>query len=82
MPYFKADYVYPVSSAPMRNAVVHTNKQGQIIMRRTQTFNRIVQLGILSGIMNKSKVPMPRVQFHKEITQGHPYDEYLITWMA
>ena len=31
MPYFKADYIYPISQAPMRGGVVHTNTLGDII---------------------------------------------------
>lgn len=35
MPYFKADFIYPVSGAAMPNGVVHTDNQGKII----QLFN-------------------------------------------
>lgn len=31
MPYFKADYIYPVSHAPIKNGVVHTDDTGEIL---------------------------------------------------
>ncbi len=54
MPYFKADYVYPVSSAPMRNAVVHTNKQGQIISVLDESASQAIEsseIAVFNGMI-------------------------------
>jgi len=55
--------------------------ENEIIMRRTQTFNSSMQLGVLRGIVQKSDMEFVRVTFHKEISQGADYDEYLIKWL-
>jgi aminodeoxyfutalosine deaminase len=31
MPYFKADYIYPVSHAPIANGIVHTTDSGEVL---------------------------------------------------
>jgi len=52
-----------------------------LTMRRTQTFHRELQLGLLEGLAYKSKAVAPRVSFSNEITNGAEFDEYRITWM-
>jgi hypothetical protein len=54
----------------------------EILMRRTQTFNRILQLGLLDTLIRKTKVLSPAVDFSKEVSKGNAYDEYLITWLS
>jgi cytosine/adenosine deaminase-related metal-dependent hydrolase len=31
MPYFKADYIYPVSHSPIANGIVHTTDSGEVL---------------------------------------------------
>jgi hypothetical protein len=50
-------------------------------MRRTQTFNSKLQLGLLTGLMEKCpKVSTVEVKYTKEIAKGDEFDEYLIQW--
>jgi hypothetical protein len=53
----------------------------RIVMRRTQTFNNQLQLGLLDGLARKSKVSGIKVDFCKEIELGDEHDEYEITWL-
>ncbi|MBC8112733.1 MAG: hypothetical protein H7Y04_16915 [Verrucomicrobia bacterium] len=52
-----------------------------ITMRRTQTFNRQLQLGLLDGLVRKSGVKGVKVDFMKNVETGDAFDEYLITWV-
>jgi len=53
----------------------------QIVMRRTQTFNGTLQLGLLDTLIRKTKVALPKVEMIKEVKNGDEFDEYKITWM-
>jgi len=52
-----------------------------ITMRRTQTFNSKLQLGLLDGLIRKSGVGGVKVEYIKEVEKGEPFDEYLISWL-
>jgi hypothetical protein len=54
---------------------------GKLIMKRTQTFNSKLQLGLLDGLIKKTGVEGVKVDYHKEIAQGAEFDEYIITWL-
>ena len=56
-------------------------EKNSIIMRRTQTFNRNLQWGLLDGLIRKSGVGGVKVDYAKSIETGAAYDEYLITWI-
>ncbi|TAH21668.1 MAG: hypothetical protein EAZ08_02905 [Cytophagales bacterium] len=50
-------------------------------MRRTQTFNSKLQLGLLRGLMEKCpKVKTVSVSYTKEIAKGDKFDQYLVRW--
>ena len=50
-------------------------------MRRTQTFNSKLQIGLLKGLIEKCEnVKEVEVGYVKEVAKGDAYDEYLITW--
>jgi len=51
-----------------------------IKMRRTQTFNSILQLGLLRGLVQKTGVLLVNVEYIKRVSEGAEFDEYLITW--
>jgi len=51
-----------------------------IVMRRTQTFNRTLQFGLLESLIFKSNVFSPLVELVSSIDKGDEYDEYLISW--
>lgn len=59
---------------------VLNSTEDSILMRKTQTFNATIQLGLLKGVIQKSGVEGVRVSFHSEVKQGAEYDEYLIKW--
>ena len=52
-----------------------------IIMRRTQTFNSTLQLGLLEGLIRKTKVFSPQVSYLKQVSEGDEFDEYKIAWL-
>lgn len=52
----------------------------EIVMRRTQTFNSTLQLGLLDTLIRKAKVFSPSVKLIKEVAAGDHYDDYQITW--
>jgi hypothetical protein len=50
-------------------------------MRRTQTFNSKLQIGLLTGLMEKCpKVSTVEVKYTKEVAKGDEFDEYLVHW--
>jgi hypothetical protein len=53
--------------------------KSSITMRRTQSFNRQLQLGLLDGLVRKSGVKSIKVDFTKSVDIGNEFDEYLIT---
>jgi hypothetical protein len=57
------------------------NEPKEIIMRRTQTFNGTLQLGLLDTLIRKTNATYPKVELIKEVELGHEYDEYRITWI-
>jgi len=57
----------------------HTEKS--ILMRKTQNFNAVLQIGLLDGLIRKSSVVGANVQFKQEVKLGAEFDEYLITWL-
>jgi hypothetical protein len=56
-------------------------EKSSVTMRKTQTFNRNLQLGLLDGLIRKSGVGGVKVDYSKSIEAGATYDEYLITWI-
>jgi hypothetical protein len=52
-----------------------------IVMRRTQTFNSKLQLGLLDGLIRKSGVGGVKVEYVKEIETGAEFDEYKVSWL-
>ncbi len=57
------------------------NGEKHIVMRRTQTFNSTLQLGLLEGLVRKTKVFSPRVSYVKMVEKGDEFDEYKVTWI-
>ena len=57
------------------------NEPKKIVMRRTQTFNGTLQLGLLDTLIRKTKVSLPNIDMVSEVSKGDEYDEYMITWM-
>ncbi len=58
-----------------------TDEPKRIVMRRTQTFNKQMQLGLLDGLARKSQASGIKVDFSKEIQLGDEFDEYEMTWL-
>lgn len=57
------------------------NRNRHIVMRRTQTFNSVLQLGLLRGLVQKTGVRLVEVKYLRSVAEGADYDDYLITWM-
>lgn len=64
-----------------RSYEVLDTTNNSILLRRTQTFNGKLQLGLLDGIIAKSGVLGLRVDFAEEVDKGAEYDVYNITWL-
>ncbi|OJJ14011.1 hypothetical protein BKI52_44910 [marine bacterium AO1-C] len=56
----------------------HTDNS--ILMRRTQTFNSQLQIGLLDGLIRKTKKSGVKVEYTKKVEDGADFDEYIITW--
>ena len=59
--------------------IIKTTPQS-ILLRRTQSFNRHLQLGLLDGLIRKSGAMGVKVDFVQSIDQGAEFDEYLVSW--
>lgn len=59
--------------------VSHTDKS--ILMRKTQNFNAVLQVGLLDALVRKSGVSGVRVDLNKEVRYGAEFDEYLVSWL-
>jgi hypothetical protein len=60
--------------------IVSENKDS-IVMKRTQTFNSKLQIGLLNGLVSKcALVKNIRVNYLKQVDKGDEYDEYIIQW--
>ncbi|MGB5931307.1 MAG: hypothetical protein WBH03_24215 [Cyclobacteriaceae bacterium] len=56
------------------------NEPKEIVMRRTQTFNGTLQLGLLDTLLRKTKAISPSVDMIEEVELGAEYDEYRLRW--
>ena len=55
--------------------------ENSIQMKRTQTFNSKLQIGLLKGLISKCpSVKNVSVNYVKEVQKGDEYDEYLVKW--
>jgi hypothetical protein len=59
--------------------VNHTDKT--ILMRKTQNFNAVLQIGLLDALVRKTGVAGVRVDLNSEVKRGAEYDQYLISWL-
>ena len=69
-----------VQDPKKRGWEILSHEEKSIIMRKTQTFNGVIQLGLLRSLIEKSGAERVRVTFHHEVSKGDDFDEYLITW--
>lgn len=65
-----------------RGLDIVSHAPGRIVIRRTQTFHSLVQVGIISCFIEKTGVPLPRVSYLHRLADGAPFDEYLVTWLV
>lgn len=59
--------------------VSHTDKS--ILMRKTQNFNAVLQIGLLDALIRKTGVSGVRVDLNSKVRIGAEYDQYLISWL-
>lgn len=55
---------------------------GCIIMRRTQTFNCVLQEGLLKSLVERSGVSLPGAEHIACTRQGAEFCDYAVTWMT
>jgi hypothetical protein len=53
----------------------------RVLMRRTQSFNCILQEGLLLSLLERTRVLMPGVTHVTCTRNGDPYCEYALTWL-
>ncbi|MDX2190819.1 MAG: hypothetical protein SFY32_13235 [Bacteroidota bacterium] len=63
-----------------RGWIMVSDSDHQIIMKRTQTFNSILQFGLLKGLVKKTGKTTVDVKLIKSVEAGDEFDEYLVTW--
>ncbi len=56
-------------------------KANFVVMQRTQTFNSVLQLGLLDGLIRKTGVSGIKVEYIKEVANGDEFDEYKVSWL-
>jgi len=59
--------------------LTHTDKS--ILMRKTQNFNAVLQIGLLDALIRKTGMSGVRVDLNSEVRIGAEYDQYLISWL-
>jgi hypothetical protein len=57
------------------------NSENRIVMRRTQTFNCLLQEGLLIRLLELTRVTMPVVKHERCTRKGDDYCDYALTWM-
>jgi hypothetical protein len=65
-----------------RGWVILEEADKSILMRKTQTFNTKLQLGLLDGLIRKSGAAGVNVDLVKDVENGAEFDEFLITWVT
>lgn len=55
---------------------------GCVLMRRTQTFNCVMQEGVLQALIERTGVTMPRVDHLRCTRRGDGFCEYEVRWLA
>lgn len=58
------------------------SNDGCVLIRRTQTFNCVLQEGVLLAIAEGTNVTMPRVEHLRCTRRGEPFCEYEVRWLA
>ncbi|TAH27066.1 MAG: hypothetical protein EAZ07_02195 [Cytophagales bacterium] len=53
----------------------------EIILKRTQTFNSILQFGLLKGLVKKTGKNAVEVSLRKSVSLADEFDEYVIKWI-
>lgn len=69
-----------IIDAKKRGWEIPEQSDNHIIMRRTQTFNRSLQFGILDELIRKTLVSNPVITYHNSLENGDEFDEYQINW--
>jgi hypothetical protein len=53
----------------------------RIVLRREQTYNGVLQMGLLDGLIRKSGVAGVKVKMLARVADGAEFDDYEITWV-
>jgi hypothetical protein len=70
-----------VQDPKKRGWEIVSSAEKSIVMRKTQNFNSVLQIGLLDGLIRKSGAHGVKVEFHQELSKGADFDEYIITWL-
>jgi hypothetical protein len=57
------------------------NSEGRVLVRRTQTFNCVMQEGVLLALIEGTRAVMPRVEHVRCTRTGDDYCEYEVRWL-
>ena len=57
-------------------------KEGNITIRRTQTFNCILQEGLLKSLIRRAGVEVPQAEHIACVRKGAEFCDYEVTWMS
>lgn len=60
---------------------IRENVEGRVAIRRTQTFNCVMQEGVLLALVSSTRVTLPRVEHVHCTRRGDEYCDYEVRWM-
>ena len=76
----KSWVVQPTPVTAHLQAIAAWNEQ-RAVMRRTQTFNCILQEGLLLSFVERTGVLLPKVEHKRCTRKGAEFCEYEVTWL-
>jgi hypothetical protein len=71
-----------IQDAKGRGWAIRETSNGRVLIRRTQTFNCLMQEGLLQSLVKKTGVLLPRVDHVRCTRKGDEFCEYEVTWMT
>ena len=63
-----------------RGWVILEHTGTSVLLRRTQTFNKTLQIGLLKSLLEKSNCSDIQIVFKNQVDAGAEFDEYYLTW--
>ncbi len=76
----KKDAEINIVDPKKRGWEILTLEKNRAVMRRTQTYNRHLQVGLLKAIIQKTTKVFVQVKFLQSVADGAEFDDYEIKW--